>query len=307
MLNGRHPRTKSAEQFLSEIDRIYAMGWRGDISVVDDNFIGNRKKLKSEVLPAVIKWQKAHKYPIKFITEVSINLAEDDELIHLMTEAGFTSIFVGIETPNDESLNECGKTQNQRRDLISSVKKLQNCGMIVSGGFIVGFDNDTTDIFDQQIRFIQQSGIVSAMVGLLNAPRGTKLYKRLEKENRILDSWSGNNMDGATNFIPKMNYKDLIKGYSHIISTIYSHKEYYLRLRTFIKEYNNPKWLSNRISWTEFKAFIKLVWLIGIIEKGKKEFWNFLFFSVFRHPDKFPLAMTLTVYGYHFRRIAATL
>lgn len=307
MLNGRNPRTKTAYQFLSEVEKLYGLGWRGDISLVDDNFIGNRRKLKSDILPALASWQKEKGYPFKFITEVSINLAADDELIGLMIDAGINSIFVGIETPSAESLAECGKTQNQKLDLIAAVKKLQHSGMIVSGGFIVGFDSDTEKIFDQQISFIQQSGIVSAMVGLLNAPAGTKLYKRLKNEKRLLYGWSGNNMDGATNIIPKMNYNELIKGYSKIISTIYSPGEYYKRLKLFIREYRNPGWLRNKISMKEIKAFIRLVWLIGIIEKGKKEFWNFLFFSLFRYPDKFPLAMTMTVYGYHFRRIAATI
>jgi len=227
MLNGRRPRTKSKEQFLAELDELYKQGWRGGLSVVDDNFIGNKRKLKSEILPAVIKWSRERNYPFKFITEVSINLADDEELTNLMVEAGFGSIFVGIETPNEDSLIECGKSQNRKRDLIESINKLQQKGMIVSAGFIVGFDNDKQNVFDQQINFIQKSGIVSAMVGLLNAPTGTKLFKRLKSENRMLENFSGDNMDGSINFIPKMNYRDLIGGYKKILDTIYSQREYY--------------------------------------------------------------------------------
>lgn len=307
MLNGRKPRTKSKEQFIGELNRIYNLGYRGDISVVDDNFIGNKNKLKSEILPGLIEWLKEKKYPFEFITEVSINLADDDELIKLMVEAGFYSIFVGIETPNDDSLSECGKSQNRKRNLVAAINKLQRSGMLVSGGFIIGFDSDPADIFQQQVNFIQSSGIVNAMVGLLNAPTGTHLFNRLKKENRILESFSGNNMDGCTNIVPKMNYRDLIKGYSDIIHNIYSPKNYYDRIKSFLKIYEPPGWKSAGISWKEFTAFIRLLWLIGILEKGKKYFWRNFVYCLFKYPKKFPIAMTYAVYGYHFRRIAATI
>jgi radical SAM superfamily enzyme YgiQ (UPF0313 family) len=307
MLNGRKPRTKTKEQFLGELDRLYKLGYRGSVSIVDDNFIGNKRKLKEEILPALIDWLKKKKYPFQFITEVSINLADDEELISLMVEAAVTSIFVGIETPNEASLAECGKSQNQKRDLVDSIKKLQRHGMVVSGGFIIGFDNDPKDIFDRQISFIRQSGIVSAMVGLLNAPTGTHLFARMKEENRLLENWGGNNMDGYTNIIPKMNYRDLMAGYSNIIHTIYSPREYYGRIKSFLNEYEVPVWKSQRLTLTEIKAFIRLLWLIGVLEKGKRYFWKTLVYSFFKYPKKFSLAMTLTVYGYHFRRIAATI
>ncbi len=307
VLNGRKPRTKNIEQFTGELNRLYELGYRGDLSLVDDNFIGNKRKLKNEILPAIIRWQKEKKYPFHFITEVSINLADDDELINLMVEAAVNSIFIGIETPNAESLTECGKSQNQRRDMVKSVKKLQRSGMLVSAGFIIGFDNDPPEIFEQQMNFIKQSGIPAAMVGLLNAPAGTHLYKRLKNEERLLEGWSGNNMDGATNIIPKMNYRDLIKGYAKIIHTIYSPREYYNRIKTFIQEYKMPSWKSKMLTFTEVKAFFKLLWLIGVLEKGKRYFWRTFVYSLFKHPAKFPLAMTLAVYGYHYRRIAANI
>ncbi len=305
MLNGRKPRTKSTAQFLNELETIYNLGYRGSVSVVDDNFIGNKKKLKSETLPAMIKWSKERNYPFTFITEVSVNLADDEILMSMIIEAGFNSIFIGIETPESDSLEECGKFQNLKRDLVSSVQTLQQNGFIVSGGFIVGFDNDTHKVFDTQINFIQKSGIVSAMVGLLNAPAGTKLFKRLQSENRLLDMFSGNNMDGSMNFIPRMNYKELISGYSRIIKTIYSQKEYYIRLRHFLNNYKPPRWIKNKIRFTEIRAFIRLVWVLGTLEKGKRYFWKLLAYSLFRHPQKFPLAMTMAVYGYHYRRVAA--
>ena len=307
VLNGRYPRVKSKEQFLSELNKIYELGYRGDVSIVDDNFIGNKRKLKDEILPELIQWQKERKYPFHLVTEVSINLADDDELIKLIIDAGIYSIFVGVETPNDESLSECGKFQNRKRDLIHSIKKLQKRGLVVSGGFIIGFDNDPVDIFEKQMSFIEKSGIVSAMVGLLNAPYGSRLYKRLKEEKRIIEGWSGNNMDGATNIIPRMNYSQLIKGYSKTIHTIYSPKEFYKRLKIFISDYKVPYWKPSKLTLREVKAFIRLLWVIGILEDGKRYFWKTFMYSLFKYPSKFTMAMTLTVYGYHFRRIAAKL
>ena len=305
MLNGRIPRTKTTTQFIGELNTIYNLGYRGPISIVDDNFIGNKRKLKEEMLPLLIEWSKKRKYSFSFITEVSVNLADDDLLMDLMIEAGFNSIFVGIETPSTESLQECGKSQNLKRNLVTSVKKLQERGFIVSAGFIVGFDSDTGSVFEDQINFIQKSGIVSAMVGLLNAPSGTKLYKKMQSENRLLEIWSGNNMDGAMNFVPKMNYAELIGGYSKIIQTIYAQKEYYIRVKSFLNNYKQPFWNKNKIKLKEVRAFMMLIWLLGTLEKGKKYFWKLLAFSLFKHPNKFPLAMTMAVYGYHFRRVAA--
>lgn len=304
MLNGRRPRTKSKDQFINELNILYNLGWRESVSIVDDNFIGNKRKLKDEILPVLIKWSRERKYPFNFITEVSINLADDEELTDLLVEAGIYSIFIGIESPSSESLAECGKSQNLRRNLLNSISTLQQKGLIVSGGFIVGFDNDLPGIFDEQISFIQKSGIVSAMVGLLNAPTGTKLFKRLKSENRLLETFSGDNMDGSINFIPKMHYSDLIGGYSRILHTIYSQKAYYERIKKFLNEYRLPKWKTAAVSSGEVKAFFRLLWKLGIKEKGKKYFWKLFIISLFKYPKKFPTAMTLAVYGFHFRRVA---
>ena len=251
----------------------------------------------------MIEWSKEKKYPFFFITEVSINLADDEELMRLMVEAGFNSIFVGIETPNSQSLTECGKMQNLKRDLVESVNRLQRSGMIVSGGFIVGFDNDSEKVFDEQIDFIQKSGISNAMVGLLNAPTGTRLFARMKSEGRLLEVFTGDNMDASINFVPKMSYKKLISGYSRLLNTIYSQEEYYNRLKVFLKEYKVPDWTPKTINFEQLKAFIRLVFLLGVIEKGKKYFWKLLFVSLWKYPRKFPTAMTLAVYGFHFRKV----
>jgi radical SAM superfamily enzyme YgiQ (UPF0313 family) len=303
MLNGHQPRTKSTSQFLAELDSLYQIGWRGRIFIVDDNFIGNKRKLKSELLPALIEWSQKKSYPFRFMTETSINLADDEVLLDLMVQAGFNSAFIGIESPNIESLQECGKSQNQNRDMISSIKKLQRRGIVVSGGFIVGFDNDPKNIFEQQIRFIQNSGIVTAMVGLLNAQPGTRLFDRLKSENRIIKSFDGNNMDGKLNFIPKMTFSQLRTGYKSILDTIYSHKNYYNRILTFLKEYRVPEKSPINLSKDQIKALIRSLWILGIVEKGRRYFWKFVIHSLLRFPDKFDLAITMAIYGFHFRRV----
>ena len=305
VLNGRKPRTKIKTQMLAELDSLYQQGWRGGIFIVDDNFIGNKKKLKSEILPAIVGWMKKRRYPFFLSTEASINLADDEELMRLMVAAGFNTVFIGVESPNEESLVECGKVLNKNRDLIASVKKIQNYGMQVQGGFIVGFDNDPLSIFKSQISFIQNSGIVTAMVGLLNAPQGTRLYHRLQKEHRLLNGFSGNNTDCSINFVPKMNYETLLNGYQHILKTIYTPKQYYERIKTFLKEYKPQRKTSvANLKFYHIKAFFKSMWFVGIKETGRRHYWTLFIITLFRYPRSFPLVITFSVYGFHFRKIA---
>jgi radical SAM superfamily enzyme YgiQ (UPF0313 family) len=303
ILNGHKPRTKTKEQLMTELDVLYERGWRGSVFIVDDNFIGNKRKLKEEILPAIIKWRSGKKHPFDLFTEASINLADDEKLMKLMTEAGFRTVFIGIETPHDESLAECAKSQNRKRDMVTSVKKIQNFGMEVQGGFIVGFDSDPLTIFKSQIRFIQQSGIVTAMVGLLNAPRGTRLYKRLMRENRLIKGGSGNNTDCSLNFIPKMNYETLINGYRHILKTIYAPRQYYKRIESFLKEYKPQQKVAGRLKLYHIKALVKSMWILGVRENGRWQYWGMFISTLFKQPNKFPLSISLSVYGYHFRKV----
>jgi len=304
ILNGHKPRTKDKDQILAELDALYAQGWQSSVFIVDDNFIGNKRKLKVEILPAIIEWMRERKYPFALFTEASINLADDDELMRLMVEAGFGRVFVGIETPNEESLAECNKLTNENRDLVASVKKIQNYGLEVQGGFIVGFDSDPLSIFKSQISFIQRSGIVTAMVGLLNAPRGTTLYKRLKKENRLLKDFSGNNMDFSLNFIPKMNSEILINGYKHILDTIYSPKQFYERVKIFLKEFKPQKRKGTfQFQSYQLRGFIKSMWFLGVRENGRRDYWKFFVSTLLRHPRSFPLSISLAVYGFHFRKV----
>ena len=307
ILNGHRPRTKDKSQLIAEFEALYGQGWRSSVFIVDDNFIGNKRKLKEETLPAMVEWSQKRKYPFRFFTEASINLADDEELMQLMTKAGFDTVFVGIETPNEESLVECSKFQNVNRDLVASVKKMQNYGLEVQGGFIVGFDSDPVSIFKSQINFIQKSGIVTAMVGLLNAPPGTRLYHRLKKENRLLPYGSGDNTDGTMNFIPKMNQETLITGYKNVVKTIYSAKPYYERIKTFLEEYKPQKprkAAEGKIHFYEIKALIKSMWVLGVKEKGRRHYWGLFSSTLLRKPRLFPLFITLTVYGFHFRKVA---
>ncbi len=308
ILNGHKPRTKDKDQMVNELEALYSHGWRDAVFIVDDNFIGNKRKLKSEILPALIEWIGEKKYPFSFFTEASINLADDEKLMKLMVEAGFNMVFVGIETPNEESLAECNKLPNKNRDLVASVKKIQNHGLQVQGGFIVGFDSDPLSIFRSQINFIQRSGIVTAMVGLLNAPRGTQLYKRLKKENRLLKGMSGDNTDCSLNFVPKMKYETLINGYKHIMNTIYAPKQYYDRVKTFLKEYKPRKVPGvSRLRFYHIAGIINSIWFLGVKGKGRWHYWKLFVSTLLKHPRHFPLAIAFTVYGFHFRKVAEKL
>jgi radical SAM superfamily enzyme YgiQ (UPF0313 family) len=299
---GHQMRTKTKEQILQELDRIYSAGWRGSVFIVDDNFIGNKKKLKDEILPAIVEWMEKKKYPFFFNTQTSINLADDEELMRLMVDAGFDCVFVGIESASEECLTECNKVQNTRRNLVDCVKKIQSFGMQVQGGFILGFDSDKGPIFENLIKFIQQSGIVTAMVGLLNAPRGTQLYKRLMQENRLLKNPTGDNTDFSMNFVPKMRYEELIDGYRTVVKTIYSHKFHYERILTFLKNYRPSPNLATRNRYQNIKAFIKSIWLLGIVNRGRIYYWKLIFWSL-RRPQYLNATVTLLIYGFHFRKV----
>lgn len=303
ILYGRQVRTKNKQQILTELNSLYFLGWRGVVFIVDDNFIGNTVKLKTQILPALINWTKKNKQPFTFHTESSINLADDPELISLMVQTGFNTVFIGIETVHEESLAECGKFQNQNRNLIESIKKIQRLGLQVQGGFIVGFDNDPQSIFDAQIKFIQKSGIITAMVGLLNAVRGTRLYQRLEQEKRLIKSFSGNNTDFSLNFIPKMNSKTLLAGYKKIIKTIYAPKYYYRRVKTFLGEYRPLTKNRGQFKLCYLMALLKSVLRLGILGKERWYYWGLFFWTLSTRPKLFPLAITFSIHGFHYRKI----
>ena len=304
-LFGHRPRTKSAEQIIAELDGLYQWGWRRAVFFVDDNLIGNKKRLRNELLPALIEWRKDKK-GFAFSTEASINLADDEPLMQMMVTAGFDRVFIGIETPEEKSLAECSKKQNLNRDLIDDVKRIQRFGMQVQGGFIVGFDNDTPFTFQSLIDFIQKSGIVTAMVGLLQAPPGTRLYERLQKTGRLHEQMSGDNVDGTTNIIPVMNLDILHAGYRNILDHIYSPEAYYERVRTFLQTYKPHKikvQLSRKYIVEQSVAFMRSILRLGILGNERAHYWRLFFWALFRKPALFPQAITFAIYGYHFRQI----
>lgn len=301
-LFGHQPRIKSTDQIIAELDGLYNLGWRGRVFFVDDNFIGNKIYLKNQLLPALIEWRK-DKVGMPFNTEVSINLADDYPLMNMMVKAGFDTVFIGIETPDEKSLAECNKKQNKNRNLVKNVKMIQRVGLEVQGGFIVGFDNDNPSIFQRQIDFIQKSGIVTAMVGMLQAPTGTKLYERLKIEGRLLGSMSGNT-DGTTNIIPRMDPDLLREGYRNLIKSIYSPKSYYQRVRTFLREYHDPT-AKDPLDLQRLLAFFRASFRLGVIGRERLRYWQTIIWTLFHRPRFLPRAVTFAIYGYHFRRILA--
>jgi radical SAM superfamily enzyme YgiQ (UPF0313 family) len=301
-LNGRRPRVKSNEQMVQEFEILYNLGWRGRLFIVDDNFIGNRVKVKS-TLRTLTEWQIARKYPFSLFTEASVNLAKDEELMQLMTSAGFDSVFLGLETPAEESLMECGKHQNRSIDLLEAVKTIQRHGMEVMGGFIIGFDNDPPNIFERQIKFIQNSGISKAMIGLLNAIPGTRLYKRLQSEGRLIQDCTGDNCDGSLNFIPKMDAQILRDGYQTVLNYLYSPREYYDRVLEFLKDYRPAR--RRRLQLLEIRAFLNSILYLGILDKGMNKiyYWKLLIKAFLFHRQSFGEAVSHAIFGYHFRKL----
>jgi radical SAM superfamily enzyme YgiQ (UPF0313 family) len=303
-LFGRKPRSKTLAQLIAELESLFTQGWRGAVFFVDDNFIGDKLKLKREILPAIIDWMVRRDYPFYFYTEASIDLADDPQLMELMVRAGFEEVFIGIETPHQEGLAESGKVQNKNRDLLASVRRIQQAGLQVHGGFIVGFDSDPATIFDLQIRFIQESGIVTAMVGVLSALRGTKLYQRLEREGRLLKDSSGDNTAIDINFVPHMKPEALIAGYQEILDTIYAPKHYYRRVIKLFREYRPRRQGRFHLQQGHVGALFKSMLFLGVIGRERLHFWKLFFWSLFMKPRLFPLAITYAVYGFHFRKVA---
>jgi len=222
--------------------------------------------------------------------------------MEMMVKAGFDTVFIGIETPNEESLTECNKQQNKNRNLLESVKLIQRAGLQVTGGFIVGFDSDTPSIFQRQIEFIQKSGIVTAMVGLLNAPPGTKLYERMRKEGRLIDFMSGDNADGTTNILPVMGLDVLREGYENLMQHIYSPEHYYKRAMTFLREYGSPK-IRTPLDFQRLMAVFRSSIRLGIFGKERFQYWKIMFWTLFRRPKMLQLTITIAIYGHHFRKI----
>lgn len=300
-MNGRRPRVKSPEQMLREMQSLYDAGWRDSVFIVDDNFIGNLAHVK-RFLPLLAAWQKERGYPYKLMTEASVNLAQDPTLLQMMSAANFHKVFIGIETPSAASLEECGKSQNMATDFASAVRAIHQHGMQVMGGFIVGFDHDTSSIFEQQIRFIQEIGVVTAMVGVLNALPQTRLWRRLKAEDRLLGAMSGENTDASLNFIPNMGRETLLNGYTRLLNVIYSPKEYYKRINTFLASYTPTA--RGKIPLNDMWAFMRSVWSIGVVSRARFSYWKLMLKTLLTKRKAFSVAVELAILGLHFERVA---
>lgn len=299
---GRFPRTKNPEQLIREMELVLESGFRGSLFIVDDNFVGNKKKVK-ELLPVIIEWQKKEGYPFKLFTEASINLADDNELLDMMVAAGFDMVFVGIETPDEKTLALTQKKQNLRNKILDSIIKIQEKGIEVSAGFILGFDTDPDDIFERQIRLIQEAGIPMAMVGLLIALPNTQLFRRLEKEGRLLGQTSGcNTQDFKINFIPVMPEERLIEGYRRVLSEIYSPGKYFARCLKLLERMPRKRTVRRAIKVIELRAFLLSLFRQSLSKYGF-QYLKFLIMTLRHNIHQFPLAVSLAVKGYHFFRI----
>ena len=305
IMNGRVPRTKAPAQLIAELDALRLQGWKDMVFIVDDNFIGDKNRTKA-FLRELIAWRERVQPSMGFFTEASVNLADDKELCELMVKAGFKKVFVGIETPSAEGLQECHKVQNSGRDLVEAVKTLQRVGLEVMGGFIIGFDSDRQDVFKQQFDFIQRSGVVTAMVGLLTALPQTKLYHRLKQEGRLVTDATGNNTEAVLNFKPKLSREFLQSGYRDLMKRLYEPKAYYQRIRTFLK-HHRPSGPRLRLSPSDFKACLKSFWLLGVWDSHRHSYWRFFWSTLLRRPAQLRYGIELAIIGYHFRRVASRL
>ena len=305
-LYGRVPRTKSPEQLLDEFETLYRLGWRGPVFLVDDNFIGN-KRAATELLPVIAEWQKARGHPFSLITEASVNLARMDDLMDVMIEAGFDSVFLGIETPNPKALVKVKKPQNvstrEEDYLLRSVRKIQGKGMQVLGGFILGLDEDGADAFDAQIDFIQEAGIPMAAIYLLTALKDTNLYARLERENRLLDASIGT-VATTVNFKPQMELKTLIDGYRRVMTTIYDPalENYFKRCLTLLEHLKPVPHLRKPMS--KNALFLRLMGVRKrLSSKQLQSFDRFIAKVSEAYPRLLPEAIALAAMGYHYERV----
>jgi len=305
VMNGRVPRTKTPEQLIAELDALRQRGWKDMVFIVDDNFIGNKRHTRA-LLHALIEWRQRTGAKMGFLTEASVNLADDAELCSLMIQAGFKKVFVGIETPSAEALAECHKRQNSNRDLVEAVHTLQRVGFEVMGGFIVGFDSDKADIFKRQFEFIQRSGVATAMVGLLTALPQTRLWQRLKREGRLETGSTGNNTDAVLNFKPSLSKEYLVNGYRDLMKKLYEPRNYYARIRTFLKSHR-PTGPRLRLSRADFNAFLKSFWVLGVWHRGRVAYWRLFWGTLLKRPRQFSHAIELAITGYHLRRVAKKL
>lgn len=300
---GRTPRVKSAKNILAELDVLQRLKWEGEVFVVDDNFIGNRQKVKHELLPALIAWQRQQHRHFRFYTETSLDLASDEALLTAMRDAGFNAVFLGIETPSIDSLQETGKLQNTTTSMPDAIRKIQSYGLEVMGGFIIGFDHDSENIFERQIDFIQKAGIPKAMVGLLNAVPGTKLYQRLGQEKRLLThAISGSNTHClTTNFLTKIDPDILKEGYKKVLDFLYGKhlKNYFARCSKLFDTLGETPFFEQAVSFEDLKTLVHSFFRQSCSCYGY-QYLKFMLRNFFKHRRYFAATVRMSIEGHHF-------
>lgn len=311
VLYGRKPRTKPPEQLIAELDALRAAGWKGEVFLVDDNFIGNHMRAK-ELCVALKGWQEKHNYPLAFYTEASVNLAQRQDLIDAMVDANFQYLFLGIETPSDEGLKETHKFQNMKQSLVESVHTLLKSGLWVMGGFIVGFDSDDETIFRRQKVFIEEAAIPWAMVGMLQALRHTALHIRLKKEGRLYENTTTGDNLSVPNFRTTLPRKELVEGYCDLLESLYSPDAYFTRALRSIEIWQTRKpQVPAKIGWDlKIKGLFGGLWHLGVKSHYKMAFWKALTTILVRHwrqPVKVVHGFSILLAGRHMVNYTETL
>lgn len=309
-LFGRNPRFKSNEQVIKELQSLYELGYRGHIDIVDDNFIGNKKKAK-DLLREIKTWTHTHQYPFYFSTEASINLAEDDELLQLMKDIDFRYVFLGIETPENDTLILNNKIQNVNKPIEDAVGKLLSYGIVSNGGYIIGFDSESREIADNMINSIQKSGICMAMIGLLYALPNTQLTRRLASEGRLFKQASRSigetDIDQTTsglNFITLISRTEILKNFIRVINDIYEPSNYYKRVvYTALNIRPDYKHIPNFRTWLIYmRAFLRVCKKAGFNSVTGFYYWKMFFIVIFRNPKSIETSVNLAAMFIHFRK-----
>ncbi|MFQ5670156.1 MAG: B12-binding domain-containing radical SAM protein [Acidobacteriota bacterium] len=298
VMYGRRPRTKTGPQIVSELEAIRRTGFAGDIFFVDDNFIGNKKAVRT-VLPEIAAWRKQNGSRFEFYTEASINLADDLPLVDMMTEAGFTSVFIGIETPSPESLKETRKIQNLKRDMADQVHSIMRRGLDVWAGFILGFDNDGPDIFDRMIEFIHRAAIPYAMIGILGALPNTPLFKRLKQEGRLRPEFRGDQF-GLTNVITRLPAEQMVAGYRRVLESLYNPDAFFRRCRRNLARWTPVPGGARRLLVQDLRAAWRAMKTQGFLGPYRGAYWSFLQWVIRHHPAKLGRAIAQAAAGHHY-------
>lgn len=302
VLYGRKPRTKTPQQLLAELDCLYNLGWRRSIFMVDDNFIGNKRNVKLFLKELKI-WQEKHAYPFRFNTEASIDLAQDDELMDLMVECFFDAVFLGIETPDEESLALTKKFQNTRNSLIDSVEKITRKGLRIMAGFIIGFDGEKKGAGDRIVQFIEAAAIPTTTFAMLQALPNTALWHRLEKEGRMRGKDHANiNQTNLMNFIPTRPLEEIAREYVEAFCEVYDPVKYLDRVYRHFLMLSPPKAKApfKMPELIDLKALSIIIWRQGVKRETRWKFWHHLFSMIKNNPGVATQYLTVCAHNEHF-------